>query len=505
MSAADVLNLDRYRALLRADLASFAEAMLEHTAPEAYRSFHPNWHVRAIAHALTEVAEGRLRRLLILAPPRSLKSHLASVAFPAWMLGHNPTKRILCASHSLDLAQRLARDFRLVVQSPAYRELFPSFRIAGDRDTLTETVTSRRGFRFATSVGGPAVGRGGDIWIFDDLHKPDEVYSDEMRERPYRWFSDTAVTRLDDLASGAIVLAMQRLHPDDIAGRLIETGDWTVLRLPAIADRDIEVPVRPGGSRRFTAGESLQPRRQGPQVLAEQRRSMGPILFAAQYLQAPEDLSGGVVKREWLMTYEPPFEVRPGDRVVQSWDVALSTNEAADYSVCTTWAQRGEAIALIDVIRVQQSLPDLIRTALNAASRWRADDVVIETDGAGLGFFQSLRERIGRLRQGRIPRRSGSKASERHQRGEAWSFDHLGTHAWRVTSSKLERLVAATPWLAEGRVRLPSHAPWLEAYRAELLAFNGAARHDDQVDSTTQALEWMRRASPRIAVSAQAF
>jgi len=486
-------EIEGYHALLRHDLAGFAEVTLQFTAPAAYDNYRHNWHIEAMAHALRRVQRGEVRRLMILAPPRSLKSHLASVAFPAWLLGHDPTKRILCASHSLDLSLRLARDFRQVVQSPLYRELFPRFRTATDRDALAEIVTTRRGFRFATSVAGPAVGRGGDIWILDDLHKPDEIYSDEQRERPMRWYGDTAVTRLDDKATGAIVLVMQRLHPEDIAGRLMATGDWEVLCLPAIADQDQAFAIGEATTHHFRAGQYLQPAREAGEELQRQRREMGPINFAAQYLQAPQQLTGGLVQREWLQWYDPPFQVEAGDRVIQSWDVAIADHAAADYSVCTTWAQRGETVYLLDVLRLQQSLPELVRTAARQAERWRIDGLLVEANGVGLALYQSLREEIRRRTRDARPHRRQDVFSTREARGAQWTFDDLTLKRWQVASDKVERLVAVTPWIASGRVRFPQQAPWRQAYLNELLGFNQNARHDDQVDSTTQALAWLRQ------------
>ena len=374
-----------------------------------------------------------------------------------------------------------------------YRELFPRFRIATDRDAQREIITTRRGFRFATSLGGPAVGRGGDIWILDDLHKPEEIYSDEQREKPIRWYGDTAITRLDDKATGAIVLVMQRLHPDDIAGRLMATGDWEVLRLPAIADQDQDFALDEATTHRFSAGEYLQPDREGRQVLDRQLREMGPIYFGPQYLQAPEQLTGGIVRREWLHWYAAPFHIEAGDRVVQSWDVAISDNAAADYAVCTTWAQRGETVYLLDVLRLQQTLPELIHTAVQHAERWRIDNLVIETNGVGLGLYQSVSEDIRPRKRDTRPQRRRDVFSTRAAQGAVWTFDDLTLRRWQVAGDKVQRLVAATPWIANGRVRFPRQAPWLQAYLNELLSFNQNARHDDQVDSTTQALAWLRR------------
>ena len=99
--------------------------------------------------------EGRIRRLIISVPPRHLKSHLASVAFPAWCLGHDPSAQIICTSYAQDLADKLSRDCRRIVASDRYQRLFPT-RLSPRHQAVPEFETTAQGFRLATSVGGAA-------------------------------------------------------------------------------------------------------------------------------------------------------------------------------------------------------------------------------------------------------------------------------------------------------------------------------------------------------------
>lgn len=486
-------ELGNFGAFVRNDLCAFAEACLEVTDPIGYARFVSTWHHQVLAYHLERVERGKCRRLLILAPPRSLKSHFASVAFPAWVLGRNPARRILCASHSLDLAKKLAGDSATVMRSSLYRDLFPGVQIDRDRDV--ELITQQRGSRYATSIGGPAIGRGADIWIFDDLHKPEDIYSDELRDRPYRWLTDTAITRLDDKATGALVLVMQRLHPDDIASRLIATGDWEVITLPAIAAVDTLFQLGPYRTRLYRAGEYLQPGREGCEVLDEIRRGMGTLLFNAQYLQAPQDMSGGVIQIGWIHRYDGTIEPQATDYILQSWDAAISDDPTADWSVCTTWIHRGGVAHLADVWRDRRTLPELIPVALELARRWSTDEVVIETNGVGLAFYQSLVERVRAQSGDRVQRRSlnrGGGLVARTGRGVHWRLPEVQFRRQQNTLGKLERLIACTPQMEDGRVRFPTNAPWVSAYMRELLSFNGRTGEDDQVDSTSQALQRLR-------------
>jgi hypothetical protein len=132
--------------------------------------FSPNWSVEAVAHAIEKVGRGETTRLIINIPPRNLKSICASVALPAFVLGQDPTKRIICVSYADELAKKFSNDCRVVMKSDWYRETFPATVIDKSKDTETEVQTTKRGYRLATSVGGTLTGRGGDLIIIADHH-----------------------------------------------------------------------------------------------------------------------------------------------------------------------------------------------------------------------------------------------------------------------------------------------------------------------------------------------
>ena len=232
------LDLAEYEALVRADFAGFAERAFHELNPQT--DFATNWHFRVIAAKLTAVYQGRIRRLVVNMPPRHLKSHLASVAFPAWCLGRNPSLQVLCVSYAQDLADKLARDCRRIVMSDWYQRLFPT-RLAPRHQAVSEFETTQQGSRLATSVGGVLTGRGADIIVIDDPLKPEEALSQAQRRSANEWFDHTLYSRLNDRQSGAIVLIMHRLHEDDLAGHVLTQEDWEVVRLPAI-------PKRTGGT-----------------------------------------------------------------------------------------------------------------------------------------------------------------------------------------------------------------------------------------------------------------
>jgi hypothetical protein len=174
-----------------------------------------------IASKLEACRRGEITRLIINVPPRSLKSHAAAVAFPAFVLGHNPSAQIICASYGQDLANKHSLDCRTVMTSEWYRGLFPT-RLAPHKQSTQEFLTTQNGFRLATSVGGVLTGRGADFIIIDDPLKPDEALSETQRKAVNEWYDHTLYSRMNDKRTGSIIIIMQRLHEDDLVGHVLE-------------------------------------------------------------------------------------------------------------------------------------------------------------------------------------------------------------------------------------------------------------------------------------------
>src|SRR6266403_3554811 len=284
------LSPREYEAVLRSDLGHFSERCFYQLNPQAV--FLTNWHIQVIAAKLTEVREGRIRRLIINLPPRHLKSLLASIAFPSWCLGHDPSAQVLCVSYAQDLADKLARDCRSIMMSPWYRRVFPT-RLAPHRQAVQEFITTRQGYRLATSTGGVLTGRGADLILIDDPLKPEEALSEARRNATNDWFVHTLYSRLNDKRSGAIVAIMQRLHEDDLVGHVLALEPWEVLSFPAIAEEDEVHRIETiWGPRCFThrRGEALHPDREPLETLEHIRRTIGEYNFAGQYQQSPAPL-----------------------------------------------------------------------------------------------------------------------------------------------------------------------------------------------------------------------
>src|SRR5580700_9482607 len=215
------------QALLRTELRFFIRKVFTTVSPG--ETYLHNWHVDAIAHQLMRVRSGESRRLLINQPPRSLKSICVSVAYVAWLLGHDPTRHVIVASYSGDFAAELHRQFRMVIASEWCAAVFPNLHLA--KETGLEVVTSQGGSRYATSVGGTLTGRGADLIIVDDPLNANEVHSETARKRVIDWYGGALVSRLNDKQTGSIIAVMQRLHEDDLAGHLLRQGGWNHLNM----------------------------------------------------------------------------------------------------------------------------------------------------------------------------------------------------------------------------------------------------------------------------------
>jgi len=459
------LDLAEYEALLRADFAGFAERAFHELNPQT--DFATNWHFRVIAAKLTAVYQGRIRRLVVNMPPRHLKSHLASVAFPAWCLGRNPSLQVLCVSYAQDLADKLARDCRRIVMSDWYQRLFPT-RLAPRHQAVSEFETTQQGSRLATSVGGVLTGRGADIIVIDDPLKPEEALSQAQRRSANEWFDHTLYSRLNDKEKGSIILIMHRLHEDDLVGHVLAQEDWEVVRFPAIAEADERYLIDTlAGPRVFTraCGEALHPARESLAMLEQIRRTIGEYNFAGQYQQAPAPLGGGLVKAAWFRHCAQDEMPGQFERVVQSWDTASKATELNDFSVCTSWGILGKDLYLLDVLRRRMEYPELKRAVREQYARFRPSVVLIEDKASGTQLIQELIA-------------EGLYAVTRYQ----------------PQSDKVMRMHAQTAMIENGFVHLPDAAPWLAQYLHEITTFpNG--RHDDQVDSTAQMLDWFKRGS----------
>ena len=417
-----------------------------------------NWHLEAMIQALQQAATGVEPNLIINVPPRSGKSTIASVALPAFIMGLDPTARVVCVSYAQKLASKFARDFRTVVTSAWYKAAFPRMRLTKDTEELCETTLG--GSRLSTSVGGVVTGFGGRIIIVDDPIDPSEANSELARQKAIEYFDGTLSTRLDDKENGSLILVMQRLHEGDPTGHLIAQGGFKLLSFPAIAVVDELIPLGNGKYHSRKTGDVLHPVRESQTTLDSLRNRMGNSNFEAQYQQSPIPASGNMLKASWIHPY-PAGADRSQMKITQSWDTAIKGDPKADFSVCTIWGELNGLHYMLDVFRERMDFPELLKAAVALHRQYRPSAVLIEDHGSGSSLIQQLRA--------------------------SYSIHAIDR---RPKYDKVTRFSNVLPMFEAGMVLFPDVAPWDAELRRELLGFPNT-KHDDQVDSVSQYLAWV--------------
>ena len=421
-------------------------------------------HHRLIARHLEAVERGEINRLMISMPPRHGKSMLASEFFPAWYLGRNPNHYVIAATYAQDLADDFGRKVRDQIAEASFQRIFPGCSLKGDsksskRFHVTQELpdalsTEQDGAYFAAGIGGPLTGRGAHLLLIDDpVKNREEAESPTIRQRNKDWYTSTAYTRL--MPDGKIVIIQTRWHDDDLTGWQIKEHEhegWTVLSLPAIAEVDEDLLGR-------KRGEPLW--KQYPlEALERIKRSVGSRDWSALYQQRPAPADGGIFKSHWFARYTKPQEVY--DQIVQSWDTASKPGQLNDPSVCTTWGVRKDGFDLLQVVVRRLEYPDLKALVVKQATDWLPGAILIEDKSSGQALLQDLR------RETQLP-----------------------VIAINPINDKITRASAESATVEAGKVALPTQAPWLTDYEMELMTFPNAA-NDDQVDSTSQFLKWIK-------------
>lgn len=453
------------RRALRAEVHAAARSSLldymnlMHSEVEPAQPFEMFRHTRVLAHALERVARGETMRLLVAVPPRFGKSLVSSIALPTWLLGLDPSLRVICASYGDELARDFAAKSRLAMQSPVYAQLFPHTRLAPDGTAAHRLTTTRGGYRFSTSVSGTLTGKGADIIVVDDpLKAKDAVFSQAARDEAYNWINGTLASRFDKPAESRMVVVAQRLHTDDLTARLRDDGGWDLLAIPAEAQVPMELEAGNNEILKLKPGELLFPERFDRKALDIVRNDLGEANFAAQFLQNPQALGGTIFKiKDFGIQPCAGFKAEKMERLFQSWDTAISEENHAAYSVCTTWGVFGKYFGLMDVFREKLTYPALLKAALSQYDRFKPAAVLIEKASSGHSLLQDL-----------------------HAKGFDWA------HHIKPVGSKTERAMQQAAKIEQGRVLLPGKAPWFETFINEVAVF--PLGRSDQVDSMCQFL-----------------
>ncbi len=422
--------------------------------------YNYNWHIKLIAENLEELICGKSNRLIINMPPRNLKSICVTVAFSAWIMAHNPGKRIIIASYSQNISFRHLFDIKQILESTWYKNMFRTTKIKKG-SSKSRIITTKNGFVFSTSVGGSLTGEGADYIIIDDPHNPTYIYSEKIRNKTIDWYEKTLSSRLNDRETGSIVVVMQRLHTDDLCGYLERKNDFfKILKIPIITKENIEYKTYKN-SYNFRAGSVMDKRRFPTNIIEQIKTEVGADNFAAQYMQMPNK-KNGIIDIEFLVL-EDFSKISVFDFIVQSWDTAIKTSDESDYSVCTTWGILGDRYYLVDLFREKVTYPDLKKEVQNLINKYKPKYLIIEDKASGQQLIQDLK---------------------------CGYFYNIIEQ--KSIADKITRVCINLDVFRNKSVVLPKNKPWVELVIKELIEFPNS-KHDDIVDSVSQFLDNIKR------------
>ena len=419
---------------------------------EMWPGFVHGRHHALMAKKFEEIAEGKLKRLIINMPPRHTKSEFASNMLPAWFLGNYPGKKVIQCSNTAELAVGFGRKVRNLVDSEQSAKIFPNVSLRSDSKAAGRWATNHGGDYFAIGVGGTVTGKGADLLIIDDPHSEQEARLAQgdptVFDSVYEWYTSGPRQRLQP--GGAIIIVMTRWSDKDLTGKVLksDSSDWEVIELPAI----------------MPSGKALWPEFWSLNELEALKEELPQYKWNAQYQQKPTGEEGAIVKRDWWKRWESdraPF----CEFIIQSWDTAFTKNQRSDYSACTTWGvfhlnedPNNVNIILLDAVKDKLEFPELKEKAKEMYDEWKPDSCIIEAKAAGAPLIFELR-RMGVYVQDYTPVRG---------------------------NDKFVRLNSVTDLFRSGKVWAPD-TRWADELIEEMARFPNA-EHDDLTDSATQAL-----------------
>lgn len=478
------INSQRMKALCKVSLSAFIQKAFQEVGNGEY---HHNWHVDAIAEYLTACKERQIQKLIINMPPRSLKSIAVTVAFPAWLLGHDPKLEIMAASYSQFLSEDHSVDCRRILQADWYKELFPGTVLAKDQNQKSKFSTTAGGARRATSVTGSSTGTGANFLILDDPLNPKQAASDIEREGALKFITSTWGSRVNDRERDVSILVMQRLHENDPTGYLLSKGGWEHLCLPAINDQKRTITIG-NFHKEWNEGALLDEKRLSEKILEQiKKEEMSSYEFAGQYLQRPSPEGGGIIKENWWQLWEGKEPPKTHD-IIQVYDTAFTEKTSNDYSARTTWgifeADDGEMnIILLERMNKRMEFPELLSEAKEAYSKYTKHKtgepplVLIEEKASGLPLIQELRKTGLRVKGIKRNAHSGDKISRCHnvthifENGRVW-----------VPCNMIE---------VDGKKHYTPKPFAKEVIDSCSVFPNGA--HDDLVDTVVDAVAYLRK------------
>ena len=358
------------------DFLTFVKAM--------WPQFIEGPHHKIIAQKFNDIADGKIKRLIINMPPRHTKSEFASYLLPSWMVGRKPDLKIIQTTHTTELAIRFGRKAKTLIDSPEYQKMFKT-TLREDSKAAGKWETAQGGEYYAAGVGSAITGRGADLLIIDDPHSEQDALNATALERAYEWYTSGPRQRLQP--GGAIILVMTRWNMKDLTGMLlksqkeIKSDKWEIIEFPAI----------------MPSGEPVWPEYWKKEELEGVKASLSVAKWNAQWMQNPTSEEGSIIKREWWKVWNKDY-IPKLYHVIQSYDTAFLKKETADYSAITTWGvfypdpDAAAHLILLDAVKERLEFPELRKKAMEQYKYWNPETVIVEAKASGLPLTYELRK-----------------------------------------------------------------------------------------------------------------
>lgn len=457
--------MDEARARAREDFYIFVLLMAPLQIPEG---FIDGAHIREMCKALQELEDTPGGRLMITLPPRSMKSVLGNILYPAWCFGKHPHWQVLAVSHSSELATEFGRNIKNLVNTVDYQLIFPQVVISSDRKANNKWGTTKGGIYNSAGVETGVAGKGAHLGLVDDPLSEQTAFSQAGRNFVKNWWGPGFRSRF--MPGGRVCIISTRYHEDDLIGWLLSLEEmggvdkWKVINIPAIIDE--------GGEEKsywpeYKPLESLQATRDDP--------SLSRTRWNALYQGNPTPDEGNVIKREYFKWWPTDKPYPKLDSIIISADTAFTDKTHSDYSSLQAWGiyasthtdSRGKESVVPNAFLMANRVgkwqyPDLLTQIRELIKMYNPDRVVVENKASGIVLIPDLRA-------SGIPVHPYTP-----QKGE----------------DKMSRVQAILRFMVAGRVWVPERK-WADTLVDEACAFP-YGKKDDQLDAMTLALIFLR-------------
>ena len=399
-------------------------------------------HLAYMRSYLERIADGEQLKVMFFLPPQHGKSTQNTVNFSAYYMLKNAEKDVILGAYNSDFACDFSCEIRDIVKQHK--------RLSLERADRWRTQYGG-GFR-AGGVGSGITGFPADLVVIDDpIKSHDEAHSKVYRDKVWKWWISVIVARMHVKTS--CIFTMTRWHQDDLAGRLLERDEgWEVVKIPALAEEDDVLKRK--------VGEALWVDKFPRDFLLEKQK-LDAASFESMYQQNPTSAEGSIIKRAEMHYYKKKAERY--DYILQSWDTAFKKGEENDFSAMTTWGCIANKVYLLDAYHDKLEYPELKTAVVQSAAKWKPNVIVVENKGSGQSIVQDLRRTLNNP-----------------------------LHLFNPRGDKTVRCHAITDKIRAGLVLFPESADWICDYINELCSFP-SGKHDDWLDSTTQALIYLNQ------------